>query len=181
MDSRRQPGGRPPESSAMGRWCPTRRPGERRAGSPPHHCFLGKEARMEIVVSPSQPAPSGWSRLLVVLGVFMPVTVLALLPIGLGLERYVVTNDDMAPAIGRGAVVLERKVPVSDLRAGDVITFRPPSEAGVEGRVTRRIVSIDAGRAHTRADARPAPDPWTLPLDRPTEQRVVAALPYVGY
>jgi len=136
---------------------------------------------MEIVVSPSQPAPSGWSRLLVVLGVFMPVTVLALLPIGLGLERYVVTNDDMAPAIGRGAVVLERKVPVSDLRAGDVITFRPPSEAGVEGRVTRRIVSIDAGRAHTRADARPAPDPWTLPLDRPTEQRVVAALPYVGY
>jgi len=136
---------------------------------------------MEIVVSPSQPAPSGWSRLLVVLGVFMPVTVLALLPIGLGLERYVVTNDDMAPAIGRGAVVLERKVPVSDLRAGDVITFRPPSEAGVQGRVTRRIVSIDAGRAHTRADARPAPDPWTLPLDRPTEQRVVAALPYVGY
>jgi len=136
---------------------------------------------MEIVVSPSQPAPSGWSRLLVVLGVFMPVTVLALLPIGLGLERYVVTNDDMAPTIGRGAVVLERKVPVSDLRAGDVITFRPPSEAGVEGRVTRRIVSIDAGRAHTRADARPAPDPWTLPLDRPTEQRVVAALPYVGY
>ena len=136
---------------------------------------------MEIVVSPSQPAPSGWSRLLVVLGVFMPVTVLALLPIGLGLERYVVTNDDMAPAIGRGAVVLERKVPVSDLRAGDVITFRPPSEAGVEGRVTRRIVSIDAGRAQTRADARPAPDPWTLPLDRPTEQRVVAALPYVGY
>jgi len=136
---------------------------------------------MEIVVSPSQPAPPGWSRLLVVLGVFMPVTVLALLPIGLGLERYVVTNDDMAPAIGRGAVVLERKVPASDLRPGDVITFRPPSEAGVEGRVTRRIVSIDGGRAHTRADAGPAPDPWTLPLDRPTEQRVVAALPYVGY
>ncbi|GAB3781340.1 S26 family signal peptidase [Nocardioides ungokensis] len=136
---------------------------------------------MEIVVSPSQPAPSGWSRILVVLGVFMPVTVLALLPICLGLERYVVTNDDMAPAIGRGAVVLERKVPASDLRAGDVITFRPPSEAGVEGRVTRRIVSIDGDRAHTRADARPAPDPWTLPLDRPTEQRVVTALPYVGY
>ena len=136
---------------------------------------------MEIVVSPSQPAPSGWSRLVVVLGVFMPVTVLALLPIGLGLERYVVTNDDMAPAIDRGSVVLERKVPVSDLRAGDVITFRPPGGAGVEGRVTRRIVSIDAGRALTRADARRAPDPWTLPLDRPTEQRVVAALPYVGY
>lgn len=136
---------------------------------------------MEIVVSPSQPAPSGWSRLLVALGVFLPVTVLALLPIGLGLERYVVTSDEMSPAIDRGAVVLEREVPVSDLRTGDVITFRPPPYSGVEGRVTRRIVSIDAGRAHTRADARPALDPWTLPLDRPTEQRVVAALPYVGY
>ena len=136
---------------------------------------------MEIVVSPSQPAPSGWSRLLVALGIFVPVTVLALLPISLGLERYVVTSDAMAPSIDRGAVVLERTVPVSDLRAGDVITFRPPGHSGAQGRVTRRIVSIEAGRASTRADARAADDPWTLPLDRPTEQRVVAALPYVGY
>ena len=136
---------------------------------------------MEIVVSPSQPAPSGWSRLLVALAVFAPVTVLALLPIGLGLERYVVTSDEMAPAIDRGAVVLERSVPVSDLRAGDVITFRPPAGSGVRGSVTRRITTIDAGRAHTRADAKPEPDPWTLLLDRPSEQRVVMSLPYVGY
>lgn len=136
---------------------------------------------MEIVTSPRPPAPSGWSRLVVALAVFAPVTLLALLPIGFGLERYVVTGDDMSPGIGRGSVVLERDVPVSDLRAGDVITFEPPADSGVEGEVTRRIVSISNGWAKTRADSGSALDPWTLRLDRPTEKRVVAALPYVGY
>ncbi|MFC4785387.1 S26 family signal peptidase [Nocardioides sp. MAHUQ-72] len=136
---------------------------------------------MEIVTSPWQPAPSRWSRLLVVLGIFAPVTLLALLPIGLGLERYVVSGDEMAPTIQRGAVLIERDVPVSDLRAGDVITFHPPGHAGLEGPVTRRIVRIEAGRALTRADSHPATDPWTVSLDRPTQQRVVVAVPYVGY
>lgn len=136
---------------------------------------------MEIVTSPRPPAASGWSRFAVVLGVFAPVTLLALLPIGFGLERYVVTGDAMAPSIGRGSVVLERAVPVSDLRAGDVITFDPPPDAGVAGPVTRRIVSVDRGWVQTRADSGSALDPWTLALDRPTQQRVVAHLPYVGY
>jgi len=136
---------------------------------------------MEIVTSPRPPAASGWSRLVVTLGVFAPVTLLALLPIGFGLERYVVTGDEMSPSIGRGSVVLEREVPVSDLAAGDVITFDPPADAGVAGPVTRRIVSIDRGWVQTRADSGTALDPWTLPLDSPAQQRVVAHLPYVGY
>jgi signal peptidase len=136
---------------------------------------------MEIVTSPRPPAPSGWSRLVVAVAVFAPVTLLALLPIGFGLERYVVTGDDMSPEIGRGSVVLEREVPVSDLRAGDVITFEPPADSGIGGQVTRRIVSISNGWAKTRADSDSALDPWTLRLDHPTEKRVVAVLPFVGY
>ena len=136
---------------------------------------------MEIVTAPRPPVTSGWSRLLVVLGIFAPVTLLALLPMGFGLQRYVVAGDEMAPAIGRGSVVLVRTVPVSDLHTGDVITFRPPPYTGEDRPVTRRIVSIQSGWAQTRADSRTALDPWTVRLDRPTEQRVVAALPYVGY
>lgn len=136
---------------------------------------------MEIVTAPRPPAPPRWARLLVALAIFAPVTLLALLPIGFGLERYVVTGDEMSPGIGRGSVVLERDVPVSDLRAGDVITFEPPLDSGLEGQVTRRIVSISNGWAQTRADSGSALDPWTLRLDDPTEKRVVAALPLVGY
>ena len=60
---------------------------------------------------------------------------------------------------------------------GDVLTFTPP---GTGARVTRRVVALDGGTARTQGDARDAPDPWTLPLDRPTESRVVLALPWTG-
>jgi signal peptidase len=136
---------------------------------------------MDIVTAPWTPAPSRWSRVLAVVGVFAPVTVLALLPIGLGLDRYVVTGDEMAPAIERGSVLIEREVPVSDLRVGDVITYRPPSWTGLPGPITRRIVALEAGRAYTRPDARPEDRARTVVLDHPTQQRVVVVVPYVGY
>jgi signal peptidase I len=136
---------------------------------------------MEIVTAPYRPARPPWRRWLLLVAVLVPLTLLALLPVGLGLERHVITGDSMAPAIDRGSVVLERDVPVSDLRVGDVVTFRPPSVFEVSGPVTSRIVAIEAGAARTQADASPHPDPWSLALDRPTLGRVVLALPYVGY
>ena len=78
---------------------------------------------MEIVTAPYRPARPAWRRWLLLVAVLVPLTLLALLPVGLGLERYVITGDSMAPAIDRGSVVLERDVPVSDLRVGDVVTF----------------------------------------------------------
>ena len=136
---------------------------------------------MEIVTAPYRPARPAWRRWLLLVAVLVPLTLLALLPVGLGLERYVITGDSMAPAIDRGSVVLERDVPVSDLRVGDVVTFHPPSVFDVSGPVTSRIVAIEAGAARTQADASPHPDPWSLTLDQPTLGRVVLELPYVGY
>jgi signal peptidase I len=136
---------------------------------------------MEIITAPYRRASSPWRRVLLLVAVLAPVTLLALLPTGLGLERYVIAGDSMAPAIDRGSVVLERDVPVSDLRVGDVVTFHPPSDFRVTGPVTSRIVTLEAGMARTQADARPQPDPWSLVFDEPTQRRVVLALPYVGY
>jgi hypothetical protein len=76
---------------------------------------------------------------------FGPVTLLVLLPIGLGLQRYVMTGDSMAGSIDRGSIAFERVVPVSDLRVGDVTTYRPPEAAADDTMVTHRIVSIQAG------------------------------------
>ena len=136
---------------------------------------------MDIVTAPYQPAPSQRSRLLIGAGVFAPVTLLTMLPVGLGLHRFVATTDEMAPAIQRGALVLERDVPVDDLQIGDVITFVPPPSSGIEGPVTRRIVKIDGPHLRTRADTSPEVDPWPVPMSGPTQDRVVLDVPWVGY
>lgn len=140
---------------------------------------------MEITTAPHRPASTPWGRLVALVVILAPVTALVLLPIGLGLQRYVITGHSMEGegpgAISRGTVVFERSVPVSDLRPGDVITYRPPASAEVDGLVTHRIVDISPHGIRTQGDARAEPDPWLLEPDGPVVPRVVFTLPYVGY
>ncbi len=140
---------------------------------------------MEITTSPHRPASTPWGRLLALVVVLGPVSILVLLPIGLGLDRYVMSGGSMDSGteggISQGSVVFERAVPVGDLRVGDVITFRPPAAAHVEGLVTHRIVDIGPAGIRTRGDAEPARDPWVLDPPEPTLPRVVYTLPWVGY
>lgn len=136
---------------------------------------------MEIAPAPPRRPLSSRARILLVLGVFAPVTLLALVPTMLGLQRYVVTNDSMSGALDRGSVVFERRVPVSDLRVGDVITYPRPTTDGPDDLVTHRIEWIAGDRLQTRGDAERGPDPWLVPLDQPTMSRVVLSIPYVGY
>lgn len=140
---------------------------------------------MEITTSPHRPASTPWGRLLALVVILGPVSVLVLLPIGLGLERYVMSGDSMDSGleggIPQGAVVFERDVPVGDLRRGDVITYRPPASSGVDGLVTHRIVQVGPDGIVTRGDAEPARDPWVLDPQEPTLPRVVYTLPWVGY
>jgi signal peptidase len=136
---------------------------------------------MEIRTSPHRPTPTPWGRLMVFVVVLGPVSVLVLLPIGLGLQRYVMTGDSMQGSIDRGSVLLERVVPVSDLRVGDVITYRAPASAEHQGLVTHRIVAIGPEGISTRGDASSSPDPWTLPTPQSTVPRVTFILPWVGY
>jgi hypothetical protein len=136
---------------------------------------------MEIVTSPRRPRPSVWTRLLVGLCVAAPVTLLALLPVGLGLERFVLAGPGMEPSIARGSVLLERPVPVAALRVGDVITFRPPAGSGVDGLLTHRVLETRGSDVRTGLDASAARDPWVLPLDAPAPARVVASVPYLGH
>lgn len=140
---------------------------------------------MEITTAPHRPASTPWGRLLVLVVILGPVTVLVLLPIGLGLQRYVMTGDSMdgdrADSIPRGSVVFERLVPVDDLRVGDVITYRPPESAGVDRIVTHRIVAVDDDGIGTQGDGRTTPDPWRLHLDTTVVPRVVFSVPWVGY
>jgi len=133
---------------------------------------------MEIVTTPSLPAPSVGGRLLAAIAVLAPVTVLGLLPVALGLDRYVVSGSTATPAYERGTLLLERAVPAGELTDGDVITFRPPE---TQASVTRRVDRVQGGVVRTRLDATTAPDPWRLRPGAAPVHRVVLALPLVGY
>jgi signal peptidase len=138
---------------------------------------------MEIDTSPRPPAPTRWGRLALSVVLLGPVTLFVLLPIGLGLEHYVITGDtmdgDRPGSMARGSLAFERVVPVSDLRVGDVITFPPPGDP--QSLVTHRIVAIGPDGILTQGDAEPTRDRWTLRPEGTTLPRVVYVVPYVGW
>ncbi|PVG81560.1 signal peptidase I [Nocardioides gansuensis] len=112
------------------------------------------------------------------------VTLLALafiLPSAFGLSRYVITGGSMSGSIERGSVVFAEVVPVADLQVGDVITYVPPAESGIDTLVTHRIIAMHDGSFTTKGDANADVDPWTFELTAATQARVVADLPYLGW
>ena len=135
---------------------------------------------MEIAPVPHRASRGERRRLALGLLIVTPVVLLLLVPTTLGLERYVVTDTGMEGSLGRGSLVLARDVPPTDLRPGDVITFRPPGGAPGE-RVTRRIQSIDGAVVTTRADATGTADPWTVRLSAASYSRVALGVPWIGY
>jgi signal peptidase len=135
---------------------------------------------LEIAPVPHRSTRSEWRRLALGLVILVPVVLLVLLPTVLGLDRYVVIDRSMDGSLGRGSVVLAREVPPTDLRVGDVISFRPPRGASDE-RVTRRIVAITDGVATTEADSTGSADAWAVPLTRSSYARVLLGVPWIGY
>ncbi len=115
------------------------------------------------------------------LGAVFLVALGFLLPSLLGLERYVIMGGSMSGTYDLGSVVFEEVVPVEELRVGDVITYVPPADSGIDTLVTHRIVEIDGKELTTRGDANADIDPWTFELNAATQPRVVAHVPYVGY
>ena len=114
------------------------------------------------------------------------VAMLVLLPSLFGWQRYAIVSGSMTGTYDRGSLVLDEVVPVSDLRVGDAITYLPPRGSGPDHLITHRIAWIgrdpSGARAYrTKGDANPVADPWTFRLDRPTQARVRAGVPYVGF
>jgi signal peptidase len=120
----------------------------------------------------------------IVLGAVALILALAVLvPALLGYQRYVITSGSMTGTYDKGSLVFDRVVPTSSLRAGDVITFRPPGHAGL---VTHRIATVrKANGQHvftTKGDANRVADAWgPIALGEARQARVAFHLPYLGY
>jgi signal peptidase len=99
-----------------------------------------------------------------------------------GFKPIAVYSGSMRPTLGVGSLAVDRVVPASSVRAGDVITFDDPY---VKGRlVTHRveqIVPTKHGLAYrTKGDANAARDPWAIKLNNQVG-RVAFHVPLAGY
>jgi signal peptidase len=108
---------------------------------------------------------------------------LLIVPSLLGLQRYVIVSGSMTGTYDRGSLVLDEVVPVSSLKVGDVITYRPPAGTHL---VTHRIASVTHDRSgapvfRTKGDANATPDPWKFTLPKGEQARVRFGIPYVGF
>lgn len=109
-----------------------------------------------------------------------------LVPAVLGFHRYVIQTGSMTGTYDPGSIVYDRPVPTSSLRVGDPITYAPPPGASLHKLVTHRIYRVTSapdGRRvfQTKGDFNKLPDNWRFVLPRPTQDKVVFHVPYVGY
>lgn len=108
------------------------------------------------------------------------------LPTMLGYDRYVIVSNSMEGVFERGAVVFSKAKPVGELAMGDVITYRPPAQTGINHLVTHRISDRtvnDDGTImfRTAGDANPGKDPWTFSLLKEKQNVMEFSVPVVGY
>jgi signal peptidase len=120
---------------------------------------------------------------IVLCSVALILALAVLVPALLGFQRYVITSGSMTGTYDRGSLVFDRVVPTSSLREGDVVTFRPPGQAGL---VTHRIVSLKVVRGQgvftTKGDANRTTDMWgPLTLHDAKQARVAFHVPYLGF
>lgn len=111
---------------------------------------------------------------------------LLFLPTALGYSRYAIVGGSMSPTFDKGSAVFERAVPVDDLEVGDVITYVPPADSGVDTLVTHRIVEISRTETgtplfRTKGDANDGVDPWEFTLTAEDQNVVAFAVPYLGH
>jgi signal peptidase len=105
----------------------------------------------------------------------------------LGWERYVIVSGSMTGTYDRGSLVFDEVVATTSLKVGDVITYKPPADAGPKGLVTHRLVKIfrdpkSGARVYrTKGDANPAADPWRFYLTDKQVARVVTGVPDAGF
>jgi signal peptidase len=102
--------------------------------------------------------------------------------LAIGFKPVAVYSGSMRPTLGVGSLAVDRVVPASSVRVGDLITFNDPYTKGrlVTHRVAQ-IVPTKQGLAYrTKGDANPTRDPWAIRLTNQVG-RVAFDVPLAGY
>jgi signal peptidase I len=102
-------------------------------------------------------------------------------PMAVGLRPLTVLTGSMQPTIKPGDMIVDEPVSASQIRVGDIVTYREPHGTRT---ITHRVrsVSISQGQTHvvTKGDANHTVEKWQVP-DTGEVGRVVYAVPKLGY
>jgi signal peptidase len=156
--------------------------------------FVGLAMRRAILATPnptSWPATAGRylrsraSRIAEgTLLVFAGIAVLAVLGMACNWWRLdIVLSGSMAPTLQPGAVIVAVAEPDSQVSAGQVLAFHPPSDSKIV--VVHRVIQVihhgNEVAIRTQGDDNNAADTWTAVLQGTSAWRVSWAMPGVGY
>jgi signal peptidase I len=112
--------------------------------------------------------------------VLMGAVVLALLAPRYGWRADTVLSGSMEPALPVGCVEVTRPVRLDTIEAGDIITFRSPTNGKL---MSHRVVAVEEGDSYqfrTKGDANEDVDPYLIPAQN-VVGRVWFRLSHVGY
>ena len=98
------------------------------------------------------------------------------------LAVHPVLTGSMRPTFGPGWVVITRPIPVSHVKVGEILLFKPP---GSNASFTHRVIRVEGTPNHpiimTKGDANPVADPWKAQLKGSTAYQVVGEAPKLGW
>jgi signal peptidase I len=99
-----------------------------------------------------------------------------------GYRSQLVLTGSMRPALEPGDLLVVRSARAAEIRPGQVISFAAPERPGVV--MTHRVTSVRPGRdgqlaVHTRGDANPVGERWTIARDG-TVGVMIARAPQAG-
>jgi signal peptidase len=102
--------------------------------------------------------------------------------LAIGFKPVAVYSGSMRPTLGVGSLAIDRVVPASSVRVGDVITFNDPYTKGrlVTHRVAQIVPTTHGLAYRTKGDANPSRDPWAIRLNDKVG-RVAFDVPLAGY
>ena len=111
------------------------------------------------------------------IGLVVAVTV----PAAFGLHPMTVLTGSMRPTIQPGDMVVDEPISPSQIRVGDIVTFREPhGTRTITHRVRKIDISEGQARVTTRGDANDTVEKWQVPVTG-NVGRVVYMVPKIGY
>ena len=155
----------------------------------PTPVVIGVPAAVEPAPADEPGPPRSVARALVGIGMWLvlglAVLLLATVTLGprLGLFQVeTVLSGSMEPRFVPGDLLVVVPEPLTDVRAGQILSFHAPTpDHRVE---THRVVRVIHPGAHpiivTKGDANSAPDPWRARLHGTTAWRMVGVVPRAG-
>lgn len=100
----------------------------------------------------------------------------------LHLAVHPILSGSMRPTFDPGSMIITRPIPLSRVKTGEILLFRPP---GSNASFAHRVIAVQGGPSHpiitTKGDANPVADPWRAQLQGGSAYQVVGEVPKLGW